>query len=301
MSSAPSFSPASWMRPPASPPCPPPMAARATNGRARSLTAGAAEAFAAHYDEANERNVIGVPGLQPGQPVLDPQLLRDSRAPMPARCAPRSPARCGRRSTAPISSCGATTRKTMTREEYARFLEWVKSASLAFDGSAYRTMLRNDAYWFSRLGVYHRARRQHRAHPRREIPCAPARDGAGGRQPRLLPVVDDPARGLGADGLSLGLSREPEALARRGPADPQPADAALARVLLREHRARSSTISAGPMAGRAPRSACRAAFWRGWRTRASRTSSSSGLHEFISGFIVDNNKLGSAVTEQYLV
>ena len=26
--------------------------------------------------------------------------------------------------------------------------------SLRFDGSAYRTMLRNDAYWFSRLGVY---------------------------------------------------------------------------------------------------------------------------------------------------
>ena len=26
--------------------------------------------------------------------------------------------------------------------------------SLRFDGSAYRTMLRNDAYWFSRLGVF---------------------------------------------------------------------------------------------------------------------------------------------------
>ena len=39
-------------------------------------------------------------------------------------------------------------------EEIARFREWVKQVSLAFDGSAYRTMLRNDAYWFSRLGVY---------------------------------------------------------------------------------------------------------------------------------------------------
>ena len=27
----------------------------------------------------------------------------------------------------------------------------------------------------------------------------------------------------------------------------------------------------------------------------------NGLHEFISGFIVDTNKLGSAVSEQYLV
>ena len=29
----------------------------------------------------------------------------------------------------------------------------MKAVSLAFDGSAYRTMLRNDAYWFSRLGA----------------------------------------------------------------------------------------------------------------------------------------------------
>lgn len=43
---------------------------------------------------------------------------------------------------------------SMSREEIARFLRWVQECSLRFDGSAYRTMLRNDAYWFSRLGVY---------------------------------------------------------------------------------------------------------------------------------------------------
>ena len=41
-----------------------------------------------------------------------------------------------------------------SREEFSRFLRWVQESSLRFDGSAYRTMLRNDAYWFSRLGVY---------------------------------------------------------------------------------------------------------------------------------------------------
>src|SRR5437762_14350637 len=41
-----------------------------------------------------------------------------------------------------------------SREECMRFLRWVQENSLRFDGSAYRTMLRNDAYWFSRLGVY---------------------------------------------------------------------------------------------------------------------------------------------------
>ena len=41
-----------------------------------------------------------------------------------------------------------------TRDELAQFLRFVQEASLRFDGSAYRTMLRNDAYWFSRLGLH---------------------------------------------------------------------------------------------------------------------------------------------------
>ena len=40
----------------------------------------------------------------------------------------------------------------MGREEFTRFLDWVKGVVLSFDGSAYRTMLRNDAFWFTRLG-----------------------------------------------------------------------------------------------------------------------------------------------------
>jgi len=39
-------------------------------------------------------------------------------------------------------------------ENLPRFLHLVKEKSLRYDGSALRTMLRNDAYWFSRLGVY---------------------------------------------------------------------------------------------------------------------------------------------------
>ena len=45
-------------------------------------------------------------------------------------------------------------RSRYDREELTRFLDFVKKTSLDFDGCAYRTMLRNDAYWFSRLGVY---------------------------------------------------------------------------------------------------------------------------------------------------
>ena len=40
----------------------------------------------------------------------------------------------------------------MAQGRISRFTEWVKDVSLRIDGSGYRTMLRNDAYWFSRLG-----------------------------------------------------------------------------------------------------------------------------------------------------
>src|SRR6266702_5761258 len=80
----------------------------------------------------------------------------------------------------------------------------------------------------------HGARRQHRAHPRCKISPAAARAGARGRAAGLFPMGDDAALGLGADRLSLGLSREPETLADRRPADPQRPDAAVAGELLRE-------------------------------------------------------------------
>ncbi|MET0427042.1 MAG: alpha-E domain-containing protein [Microvirga sp.] len=44
--------------------------------------------------------------------------------------------------------------QTLQVEDLPRFLNLVKETSLRYDGSALRTMLRNDAYWFSRLGVY---------------------------------------------------------------------------------------------------------------------------------------------------
>lgn len=42
----------------------------------------------------------------------------------------------------------------MTTAELPRFMSFVKEVSLNFDGSAYRTMLRNDAFWFERLGMF---------------------------------------------------------------------------------------------------------------------------------------------------
>lgn len=39
------------------------------------------------------------------------------------------------------------------RDDFVRYLEWVKHTSLAVEGASSRTMLRNDAYWFLRLGA----------------------------------------------------------------------------------------------------------------------------------------------------
>lgn len=40
------------------------------------------------------------------------------------------------------------------REELSRLFELVQKTSLDYDGSVDRTMLRNDMYWFSRLGIF---------------------------------------------------------------------------------------------------------------------------------------------------
>lgn len=42
----------------------------------------------------------------------------------------------------------------MSDGEISRFLDSVKAVSLRFDGAAYRTMLRTDPYWFQRLGTF---------------------------------------------------------------------------------------------------------------------------------------------------
>ena len=42
----------------------------------------------------------------------------------------------------------------LTTEELVAFLDTSMKLALDVDGSSYRTMLRNDAYWFSRLGLF---------------------------------------------------------------------------------------------------------------------------------------------------
>ena len=186
-----------------------------------------------------------------------------------------------------------------SREELTRFLRWVKKSSLRFDGSAYRTMLRNDAYWFSRLGVYiERADNTARILDVKYHLLLPANEHVGGPLDYfqwaailrsvsaltayhwvyrdsvkpwliadLLILNDQMPRSLAScyENLVRDLDRIARAYGRQGPAQRQ---ARAIRTRLENSR---------------------------WTEIFQ-----SGLHEFITEFIADNNRLGSAIPQQYL-
>jgi uncharacterized alpha-E superfamily protein len=187
-----------------------------------------------------------------------------------------------------------------SREEFARFLRWVLASSLRFDGSAYRTMLRNDAYWFSRLGVYlERADNTARILDVKYHLLLPAEEKVGGPLDYyqwtsilrtvsaltayhwvyrenvkpwlvadLLMLRDEMPRSLAScyENLVQNLDRIANAYGRQGPAQRQ-----------------ARTVRA-----RLENSHIEGIF-------------QTGLHEFIDDFVEDNNRLGTAVAQQYLL
>jgi uncharacterized alpha-E superfamily protein len=187
-----------------------------------------------------------------------------------------------------------------SREEFMRFLRWVQESSLRFDGSAYRTMLRNDAYWFSRLGLFiERADNTARILDVKYHLLLPAHERVGGPLDYfqwsailrsvsaltayhwvyresvkpwliadLLILRDEMPRSLAScyENLVLYLDHIGRAYGRQGPAQRQ-ARAVRARL----ENSRMEEIF------------------------------QQGMHEFIGEFIEDNNRLGAAITEQYLM
>jgi uncharacterized alpha-E superfamily protein len=187
-----------------------------------------------------------------------------------------------------------------SREEFARYLRWVLGSSLRFDGSAYRTMLRNDAYWFSRLGVYlERADNTARILDVKYHLLLPADEKVGGPLDYfqwssilrsvsaltayhwvyrenvkpwlvadLLMLRDEMPRSLAScyENLVQNLDRIANAYGRQGPAQRQ----------ARSVRARLENLKIDQIF-------------------------QNGLHEFIDAFVEDNNRLGSAVSQQYLL
>jgi uncharacterized alpha-E superfamily protein len=187
----------------------------------------------------------------------------------------------------------------MSRDEFSRFLDWAKNVSLTFDGSAYRTMLRKDSYWFTRLGVaIERADNTARILDVKYQLLLPATERVGGsldyfqwttilREVSALTAYhwvykESVKPWLVAD--LLILNRE------------MPRSLANCYELLVRHldliadaygrRGLSQRVASNTLAGLS--------------SAKIEDIFGKGLHEFITAFIVENNRLGSAISEQYL-
>ncbi|WP_188610274.1 alpha-E domain-containing protein [Chelatococcus reniformis] len=180
-----------------------------------------------------------------------------------------------------------------------RFISFVKEASLRFDGTAYRTMLRNDAFWFTQLGLFiERADNTARILDVKYHVLLPKHAEVGGGLDYyqwasilrsvsaltsyrwvyrdsvkpwlvadLLVLKEDMPRSLAScySNITTYLDRLSMAYGRQGPSQK------LARTLY----------------GKLRNGRIEAVF-------------QSGLHEFIEEFIAANDQLGAAISEQYL-
>ena len=262
-------------------------------------SAGVASAFYERYGDANEESVRDFLAFSPDNPSSIRSCIQIARA----------NARSVRTALTiemweaindawnELSKFGGS---TMNQESFTRFLDWVKQASLMFDGSARRTMLRNDAYWFLRLGgAIERADNTARILDVKYHVLLPERESVGGgldyfQWTTILREVsahtayrwvyrENVKPWLVADLLILNRQM-PRSLAscyevivhytdliadaygRRGPSQ-RAARATLSRL----HGARIEDIF------------------------------QSGLHEFITDFLGGNGQLGQTIAEQYLL
>jgi uncharacterized alpha-E superfamily protein len=122
------------------------------------IASGADETFFEHFDKPIEANVIAYLAFDPRNPSSIRNCIEFGRTNARAvRTALTTEMWEG------INSAGLELKKfeavhkelgRIDREALIKFLDYVKTTSSLYDGSGYRTMLRNDAYYFSRLGVY---------------------------------------------------------------------------------------------------------------------------------------------------
>ena len=187
-----------------------------------------------------------------------------------------------------------------SREEFTRFLRWVQEASLRFDGSAYRTMLRNDAYWFSRIGIFiERADNTARILDVKYHLLLPAHEHVGGpldyyQWSGILRSVS----ALTAYHWVYRESLKPWLIADLlilNDQMPRSLSSCYENLVQNLDRIASDYGRQGPAQRQA----------RAIRTRLQNSRMDeifqTGLHEFIGEFIADNNRLGAAITQQYLV
>jgi uncharacterized alpha-E superfamily protein len=189
--------------------------------------------------------------------------------------------------------------KDFDRESLARFLDYVKKASLDFDGSCYRTMLRNDAYWFNRLGIFvERADNTARLLDVKYHLLLPSDEEVGGsldyfQWVAILRAVSATTsyhwvyRDRVKPWLIADLLILKPAMPRSLISCYESIDRALDSIAREDGRTGASQRQARAMLSRLERSTMSEIF-------------QSGLHEFITGFLGDNARLSTTISEQYL-
>jgi len=181
------------------------------------------------------------------------------------------------------------------------FLSRVKEACLRFDGSAFRTMLRNDMFYFSRLGVYlERADNTARILDVKYHVLLPEPAKVGGgldyfQWSSILRSVSalTAYRWVYRESLKPWLIADLLVLNEQMPRSLASCYENVATFL-------DELATAYGRQGPAQRTA------RSLRVRLQNSTiadifQKTGLHEFLSGFIADNAKLGATIAEQYLL
>jgi uncharacterized alpha-E superfamily protein len=186
------------------------------------------------------------------------------------------------------------------REELIKFLDFVKTTSSLYDGYAYRTMLRNDAYYFSRLGVYiERADNTARVLDVKYHVLLPEQEAVGGSVDYFQwTAILRSVSALTAYHWVFRESIKPWNVADLLILRPQ-----MPRSLISCYdnivRFLDAIGNEYERHGPAQRHA------RNVRRRLENASIKdifqSGLHEFVDSFVTDNNQLGSEIAEQYLI
>src|SRR6201995_1088755 len=264
------------------------------------LTAGVSESFFETHEVANEQNVVAYLSFSSDNPSSIRNCIEAARLNSRSVRTALTSEMWDTINGAWLELQEVWSKGTASREELARFLRFVQEMSLRFDGSAYRTMLRNDAYWFSRLGVHvERADNTARILDVKYHVLLPEEEQVGGPLDYfqwtsilrsvsaltayhwvyrenvkpwlvadLLMLKDEMPRSLAScyENLVQNLDRIANAYGRQGPAQRQ-----------------ARTIRA--------------------RLENSRIEEifQTGLHEFIDDFVEDNNQLGTAIAQQYLM
>ena len=189
--------------------------------------------------------------------------------------------------------------KDFDRESLARFLDYVKKASLDFDGSCYRTMLRNDAYWFNRLGIFvERADNTARLLDVKYHLLLPSDEEVGGsldyfQWVAILRAVSATTsyhwvyRDRVKPWLIADLLILKPAMPRSLISCYESIDRALDSLAREDGRSGASQRHARAMLSRLERATMSEIF-------------QNGLHEFITGFLDDNARLATTISEQYL-